>query len=62
MVAYVVTLLISLRLLHSSLDRPFMRVNVALMPMLPSMRVIIAVVRHLSSIDELQQCIQRSKR
>ena len=55
--AYVVTLFVSLTLLKSVTDA-IVRPAVALLPMAPAVFVIIAIIRQLRRLDELQRRIQ----
>ena len=56
--AYAIVLIISILILNSAPKEAIWRPVVALLPMLPAVFVIIAVVRELKRIDELQQRIQ----
>ena len=56
-VLYSVLLLLSLRWLSAHPVSPW-RIPVALAPMLPSLLIVVAVVRYLRRVDELQRQIQ----
>ena len=56
--AYAVVLVVSLMILNNASPEAVWRPVVALLPMLPAVLVIVAVVRNLRRIDELQQRIQ----
>ncbi len=56
-VLYSVLLLLSLRWLSAHPINPW-RIPVALIPMLPSLLIVVAVVRYLRRVDELQRQIQ----
>ena len=56
--AYAIVLIISILILNSAPKEAIWRPVVALLPMLPAVFVIIAVVHELKHIDELQQRIQ----
>lgn len=57
MVAYAATLFLSIWLIDANPDAPW-RYAVALLPMLPAGAVVVAVLRQLRRIDELQRQIQ----
>lgn len=57
MVAYTVVLFLSIWAINSHLRSPW-RYPVALLPMIPAAFALIAVVRHLGRLDELQRRIQ----
>ena len=56
--AYAIVLIISNFLLNNHIGGAGMQPVIALLPMLPAVGVIIAVIRHLKRIDELEQRIQ----
>ncbi len=57
MIAYVVVLFLSIWAIHTHLQSPW-RYPVALLPMIPAGFALVAVVRHLGRLDELQRRIQ----
>jgi hypothetical protein len=56
--AYAVVLVISIQLLTNNVGGAALRPVIALLPMLPALGVIAAIIRHLKRIDELEQRIQ----
>lgn len=56
-VLYCILLALSIRWLSVHADSPW-RVPVALIPMLPSLLIVVAVMRYLRRVDELQRQIQ----
>ena len=57
MAAYVVTVLVSIKLLQSGVD-PALRIPLALLPIVPATVALLAYLRFLGRMDELAQRIQ----
>jgi len=58
MIAYVVVLFLSIWAINTHLLRSPWRYPVALLPMIPAAFALVAIVRHLGQLDELQRRIQ----
>ncbi len=58
LIAYAVTLVISLRMLATGVDTQATRIALSLLPMLPGLAMCAIILRHLARLDEFQRKLQ----